>query len=81
MKTQPFSPAEKLLKWTKFALENGGLPELVTEGRYLSFVVLHNLDIFIPFGVLVAALFLLLVYGVFMIVRALTRSSEKQKKA
>lgn len=54
IKSKPFSAEEKLLKWTEFVVENGGqLPELQIEGRNLSIIVYHNLDIFIPLVILI----------------------------
>ncbi|VDO60067.1 unnamed protein product [Haemonchus placei] len=51
IRTKPFKSSEKLIKYTEFVLMNGGVKELLAEGRRLPFLQYHNLDIFIPLGV------------------------------
>ncbi|XGW27702.1 hypothetical protein V3C99_007919 [Haemonchus contortus] len=51
IRTKPFNASEKLIKYTEFVLMNGGVKELLAEGRLLPFLQYHNLDIFIPLGV------------------------------
>lgn len=83
VKRQPFSPDERLVKWTEFAIENGGLPELLTQGRYLSVIVHNNLDIWIPFAVLLLSSLVAVALVVIRVVRVLNRivsSTGKLKK-
>ncbi|KAH7725353.1 CRE-UGT-49 protein [Aphelenchoides avenae] len=55
--TKPFSAEERLVKYTQFVADNGGqLPELQIQGCRLSFIVYHNLDIYIPLVVISLAL-------------------------
>ncbi|CAI5451662.1 unnamed protein product [Caenorhabditis angaria] len=46
MRDKPFSPEERLVKWTEFAIENGVLEELHVEGSRLNTIVYFNLDVF-----------------------------------
>lgn len=80
VRKQPFTSAEKLVKWTEFAIDNGGLPELLTEGRQLSFFVFHNLDILLPAVVVVVAVFSLFVCAAIVISRRICGSLALPKK-
>ncbi|EYC40970.1 hypothetical protein Y032_0587g341 [Ancylostoma ceylanicum] len=51
IKTKPFNASERLIKFTEFVLSNGGMKELLVEGRKIPFMKYHNLDIFVPLGV------------------------------
>ncbi|CAI2354425.1 unnamed protein product [Caenorhabditis sp. 36 PRJEB53466] len=46
MRDKPFSPEERLTKWTQFAIDHGVLEELHVEGSRLNTIVYFNLDIF-----------------------------------
>ncbi|CAB3397357.1 unnamed protein product [Caenorhabditis bovis] len=46
MRNKPFSPEERLVKWTQFAIENGVLEELHVEGSRMNSIVYFNLDVF-----------------------------------
>ena len=67
--SKPFSSEEKFVKYVEFVADNGGvLPELQNEGRHISFFVYHNIDIFIPFVlVLITASYVLVKSSVFII--------------
>ncbi|KAK6747572.1 hypothetical protein RB195_000644 [Necator americanus] len=58
IRTKPFNATERLVKFTEFVLLNGGMKELLVEGRNIPFIKYHNLDIFIPIGII----FLLICY-------------------
>ncbi|RCN35522.1 glycosyltransferase family 28 protein [Ancylostoma caninum] len=51
IRTKPFNASERLVKFTEFVLSNGGMKELLVEGRKIPFMKYHNLDIFVPLGV------------------------------
>lgn len=76
LKTKPFQAEERLLKFTEFAIANGGLKELKVEGRHLSFIVYHNLDIILPFSIAI----LLALYSLFKFAISLL-SSKRDKKS
>ncbi|CAD6195053.1 unnamed protein product [Caenorhabditis auriculariae] len=44
MRDKPFSPKDRLVKWTEFAIENGVLEELHVEGSRMNTIVYLNLD-------------------------------------
>ncbi|EFP07067.1 CRE-UGT-49 protein [Caenorhabditis remanei] len=46
MRDKPFSPEERLTKWTSFAIDHGVLEELHVEGSRLNTIVYYNLDVF-----------------------------------
>ncbi|KAF1749834.1 hypothetical protein GCK72_016379 [Caenorhabditis remanei] len=46
MRDKPFSPEERLTKWTSFAIDHGVLEELHVEGSRLNTLVYYNLDVF-----------------------------------
>uniref|UniRef100_A0A1I7T4K0 UDP-glucuronosyltransferase n=1 Tax=Caenorhabditis tropicalis TaxID=1561998 RepID=A0A1I7T4K0_9PELO len=46
MRDKPFTPEERLTKWTSFAIEHGVLEELHVEGSRLNTIVYYNLDVF-----------------------------------
>ncbi|RCN35521.1 hypothetical protein ANCCAN_18604 [Ancylostoma caninum] len=50
IRTKPFNASERLVKFTEFVLSNGGMKELLVEGRKIPFMKYHNLDIFVPLG-------------------------------
>uniref|UniRef100_A0AC35GKH5 Glucuronosyltransferase n=1 Tax=Panagrolaimus sp. PS1159 TaxID=55785 RepID=A0AC35GKH5_9BILA len=53
VKANPFSSAEKLVKYSEFAAQFGDTGTLQTQGRYQSFIVLYSLDvIFFLFSVI-----------------------------
>ncbi|GMR58252.1 hypothetical protein PMAYCL1PPCAC_28447, partial [Pristionchus mayeri] len=60
LKTRPFSPEERLVKWTEFAITNGVLSHLNVEGARLSTIVYFNLDVI---GVALLCL-AIVIYGV-----------------
>uniref|UniRef100_A0AC34FG48 Glucuronosyltransferase n=1 Tax=Panagrolaimus sp. ES5 TaxID=591445 RepID=A0AC34FG48_9BILA len=45
VKAKPFSPAEKLVKYSEFAAQFGDTGTLQTQGRYQSFFVLYSIDV------------------------------------
>lgn len=51
IRTKPFNASERLVRFTEFVLANGGMKELLVEGRKIPFLKYHNLDIFVPLGV------------------------------
>ncbi|EGT30689.1 CBN-UGT-49 protein [Caenorhabditis brenneri] len=69
MREKPFSPEERLTKWTQFAIDHGVLEEFHVEGSRLNFLVYYNLDVI---GVALAIL-LFVLYVVLRIVKVLLR--------
>lgn len=73
MKEKPFSPEERLVRWTKFAIDHGVLEEFHVEGSRLNTIVYYNLDVFAVLGTVSIVLFYVLLYvvkSVFSIVRS-----------
>lgn len=46
IKTKPFKAKERLVKYTEFVLDNGGMKELIAPSRHLSIIKLYNLDVY-----------------------------------
>lgn len=57
MQSKPFSPEERLVKWTEFTLEHGVIEEFTPEGAKMNAIVYFNLDV-IAFFLIVSLLFL-----------------------
>ncbi|EGT42702.1 CBN-UGT-47 protein [Caenorhabditis brenneri] len=48
IKTKPMGARERFIKTTEWVIQNGGVHELLTEGRNLSIITSYNLDILVP---------------------------------
>ncbi|VDM53479.1 unnamed protein product [Angiostrongylus costaricensis] len=46
MSEKPFSPEERLIKWTEFAVRHGVLDILHVEGSRMNSIIYFNLDVF-----------------------------------
>ena len=44
--TKPFSPEERVVRYTEFLLSNGPIDELQLESANLNFVQIYNIDIY-----------------------------------
>uniref|UniRef100_A0A8R1DH47 UDP-glucuronosyltransferase n=1 Tax=Caenorhabditis japonica TaxID=281687 RepID=A0A8R1DH47_CAEJA len=69
MREKPFTPEERLVKWTQFAIEHGVLEELHVEGARLSTIVYFNLDVF----AFLFAVFSVVIYAVWWAWRTIRR--------
>uniref|UniRef100_A0A1I7SZL3 glucuronosyltransferase n=1 Tax=Caenorhabditis tropicalis TaxID=1561998 RepID=A0A1I7SZL3_9PELO len=58
IKSKPLGARERFIKTTEWVIQNGGVHELLTEGRSQSIITSYNLDIFVPLFLII--LFLLL---------------------
>lgn len=78
MRDKPFTPEERLTKWTSFAIDHGVLEELHVEGSRLNTIVYYNLDViaFLLF-VLIAILHVFIYALKFIFCRR--KSSQKVK--
>lgn len=61
MRSKPFTPEERFLKWTNFVLEHGKIEELQIEGNRLTFIEYFCLDV-IGLGIIFLFLFIYLTY-------------------
>ncbi|CAJ0955545.1 unnamed protein product, partial [Mesorhabditis belari] len=57
IKRKPFSPEERLIKWTEFAISSGGLPELQTPAGELSTIMIRSCLLFLLLTICCSALF------------------------
>ncbi|CAP20492.1 Protein CBG23714 [Caenorhabditis briggsae] len=69
MRNKPFTPEERLVKWTKFAINHGVLEELHVEGSRLNTIVYYNLDIFAFLFFVILVFFRVLCYAFIRVVR------------
>ena len=44
--TKPFSPEERVVRYTEFLLSNGPIEELQLESANLNFIQIYNIDIY-----------------------------------
>lgn len=56
MRSVPFRPAEKFLKWVEFAAEFPDLSDLNLAGAELTFIAYHSLDVLVPVAIVIVAL-------------------------
>ncbi|UMM44572.1 hypothetical protein L5515_019704 [Caenorhabditis briggsae] len=73
MRNKPFTPEERLVKWTKFAINHGVLEELHVEGSRLNTIVYYNLDIFAFLFFVILVFFRVLCYA---FIRVISESSD-----
>lgn len=48
MRNKPMGARDRFIKTTEWVIQNGGVHELLTEGRDLSIIKYYNLDIIVP---------------------------------
>uniref|UniRef100_A0AC34PUN0 Glucuronosyltransferase n=1 Tax=Panagrolaimus sp. JU765 TaxID=591449 RepID=A0AC34PUN0_9BILA len=75
IKSKPLNATERLLKYTRFLLDNGGkLPELQIEGRKLSAITYYNLDVL----ALIITIFTLPFWIIFLCLRRMRQKKLKK---
>ncbi|CAA94866.2 UDP-glucuronosyltransferase [Caenorhabditis elegans] len=81
MRDKPFSPEERLTKWTQFAIDHGVLEELHVEGSRLNTIIYYNLDViaFVLF-VFVAVLHVFIYAFKFLCCKKRSQSNIKKSK-
>uniref|UniRef100_A0A8R1DRL1 UDP-glucuronosyltransferase n=2 Tax=Caenorhabditis japonica TaxID=281687 RepID=A0A8R1DRL1_CAEJA len=81
MREKPFSPEERLTKWTQFAIEHGVLEELHVEGSRLNTIFYFNLDVFAFLLIVFIAILHVIIYAVKWTCCSRSRSQENVKSS
>uniref|UniRef100_A0A914QK85 glucuronosyltransferase n=1 Tax=Panagrolaimus davidi TaxID=227884 RepID=A0A914QK85_9BILA len=80
VKANPFSSAEKLVKYSEFAAQFGDTGTLQTQGRYQSFMVLYSLDVIGFLFTVIAVLLFLLIWIIKKFLNFVRRKVTSEKK-
>ncbi|KHJ85515.1 hypothetical protein OESDEN_14758 [Oesophagostomum dentatum] len=78
MKEKPFSPEERLVEWTTFAVENGVLDVLHVEGSRMNSIVYFNLDVIAVFIIFICLSVTIVVVLFKKLIRSFTVIKLKQ---
>ncbi|CAO4387964.1 unnamed protein product [Caenorhabditis nigoni] len=79
MRDKPFTPEERLVKWTTFAINHGVLEEFHVEGSRLNTIVYYNLDVIAFLFAAIVVFFRVLLY-VFKFLSDEGKSSVRNSK-
>ncbi|EFP00344.1 hypothetical protein CRE_18443 [Caenorhabditis remanei] len=80
MREKPFTPEDRLVRWTNFAIDHGVLEEFHVEGSRLSGIVYYNLDVMFVVFVVFSFFLWVLVYVFKFLLRVIRLDVSREKK-